>query len=176
MIFSNGFNQALRSALGPHCFAHISKTYLYNFDPLKRHFYSNEYRQSMFWAEIWNISDFFLSENYQFLEVKFSIYLKRCVFVMRPGKYSNCSNCQLAGDLYGVIFFFFVFFFFCFFLCFFFFFFFCCCCFCCFCLFVCFFCFFVVVFLFLFFFFFSFVFYVCLFFFCFFCCCCFFFL
>ena len=39
MIFSNGSNQALRSALGPHCFAHISKTYLYNFDPLKRHFY-----------------------------------------------------------------------------------------------------------------------------------------
>ena len=25
---------------------------------------------------------FFLSENFQFLEVKFSIYLNRCVFVM----------------------------------------------------------------------------------------------
>ena len=77
------------------------KTYLYNFDPLKPHFYvvklglkgvyiiflfmlknidceysleppwwgsSNEYRQSMFWAEIWkkNIRVFFLSENIQF--------------------------------------------------------------------------------------------------------------
>ena len=52
----------------------ITKTYLYNFDPLKPHFYivklgftgvyiivlisgdSNEYPQSMFWAEIWKIS------------------------------------------------------------------------------------------------------------------------
>ena len=71
----------------------ITKTYLYNFDPLKLHFYivklgftgvyviflisarntdcgyslepphrggSNEYPQSMFWAEIWKISDFFI--------------------------------------------------------------------------------------------------------------------
>ena len=27
---------------------------------------SNEYPQSMFWAEIWKISEFFLSENVQF--------------------------------------------------------------------------------------------------------------
>ena len=71
----------------------ITKTYLYNFDPLKPHFYivklgftgytlfflfllrnidcgysleppprggSNEYPQSMFWAEIWKLSDFFI--------------------------------------------------------------------------------------------------------------------
>ena len=39
----------------------------------------------MFWAEIWKIEkyqSFFLSENFQFLEVKFSIYLNRRVFVM----------------------------------------------------------------------------------------------
>ena len=92
----------------------ITKTYLYNFDPLKPHFYivklgftgvyiiflistknidcgyllepprrgsSNEYPQSMFWTEIWKISEF-LSENFQFLVVKFSIYLNRHVFVM----------------------------------------------------------------------------------------------
>ena len=92
----------------------ITKTYLYNFDPLKSHFYivklgftgvyiiflisvknmdygyllelpqwgsSNEYPQSMFWAEIQNIL-WFLSENFQFLVVKFSIYLNRHVFVM----------------------------------------------------------------------------------------------
>ena len=92
----------------------ITKTRLYNFDPLKPHFYivklgftgvyiiflfllknincgyslepprrgsSNEYPQSMFWAEIWKISEF-LSENFQFLEVKFFIYLYRRVFVM----------------------------------------------------------------------------------------------
>ena len=35
----------------------------------------------MFWAEIWKISEF-LSEIFQFLEVKFSIYLNRRVFVM----------------------------------------------------------------------------------------------
>ena len=72
---------------------YITKTRLYNFDPLKPHFYivklgftgvyiiflisaqnidcwyslelprrggSNEYLQSMFWAEIWKISDFFI--------------------------------------------------------------------------------------------------------------------
>ena len=43
---------------------------------------SNEYTQSMFWAEIWKILEFFLSENFKFLEVKFSIYLKRRVYVM----------------------------------------------------------------------------------------------
>ena len=71
----------------------ITKTYLYNFDPLKPHFYivklgftgvyiiflisaqnidcgysiepprrggSNEYPQSMFWAEIWKIFEFLI--------------------------------------------------------------------------------------------------------------------
>ena len=89
----------------------IMKTYLYNFDPLKPHYYihvvnwglqgytlfflfllknidcgycrgsSNEYPQSIFWAEIWKIPEF-LSENFQFLVVKFSIYLNRHVFIM----------------------------------------------------------------------------------------------
>ena len=91
----------------------ITKTRLYNIDPLKPHFYivklgftgvwiifsylclkhilwyslepprrgGSEYPQSMFWAEIWKLSDF-LSENFMFLKVKFSIYLNRHVFVM----------------------------------------------------------------------------------------------
>ena len=42
---------------------------------------SNECLQSMFWAEIWNISEF-VTENFQFLVTKFSIYLNRRVFVM----------------------------------------------------------------------------------------------
>ena len=42
---------------------------------------SNEYSQSMFWTEIWKVSEF-LSENFHFLVVKFSIYLNRLVFVM----------------------------------------------------------------------------------------------
>ena len=42
---------------------------------------SNEYPKSMFWVEIWNISEF-LSENFQFLVVKFSIHLNRHIFVM----------------------------------------------------------------------------------------------
>ena len=90
------------------------RTCLYNFDPLKPHFFivklgwtgvyiiflisaqkhrlwyslepprwggSNEYLQSMFWAEILKRSEF-LSENFQFLVVKFSVYLNRHVFVM----------------------------------------------------------------------------------------------
>ena len=93
---------------------YITKTYLYNFDPLKPHFYIvklgftvvyiiflisaqnidcgyslepphwgsyNKYPQSIFWAEIWKISDF-LSENFRFLMVKFLINLNRRVFVM----------------------------------------------------------------------------------------------
>ena len=96
-----------------HSITNITKTCLYNFDPLKPHFYiaklgftgvyiifllknidceyslepprqggSNEYPQYMFWAEIWKILEF-LSKNFQFLEVKFSIYLNWRVFVMR---------------------------------------------------------------------------------------------
>ena len=42
---------------------------------------SNEYPQSMFWAELWKISEF-LSEHFQFFEVKFSIYWNRRVFIM----------------------------------------------------------------------------------------------
>ena len=43
---------------------------------------SNEYPQSMFWAEIWKISGF-LSENFlEILEVKSCICLNRHVFVM----------------------------------------------------------------------------------------------
>ena len=44
---------------------------------------SNEYPQSLFWAEIWKNIGVFVSEKFQFLEVKFSIYLNRSVFVMK---------------------------------------------------------------------------------------------
>ena len=93
----------------------ITRTYLYNFDPLKPHFYIvklgftgvyiiflisaqnvdcgyslelprwggfNEYPQSMFCAEIWKISEFFIWKVSVFFEIKFSIYLNRRVFVM----------------------------------------------------------------------------------------------
>ena len=93
----------------------ITETYLYNFDPLKPHFYivklgftgvyiiflisaqnidcgyslepprrggSNEYSQSMSWAEIWKNIRFFYLKTCCFLVVKFSIYLNRRVFVM----------------------------------------------------------------------------------------------
>ena len=44
---------------------------------------SNEYPQSMFWAEIRKIIAFFLPDNFQFFGVKFfSIYLNRHVLVM----------------------------------------------------------------------------------------------
>ena len=65
---------------------------------------SNEYPQSIFWAEMWKISAF-LSENFHFLVVKFSVYLNRHVFVMathgkRPyavcGKHRPRSACAFA--------------------------------------------------------------------------------
>ena len=92
----------------------ITKTYLYNIDPLKPHFYivklgftgvyiiflfllknidcgyslepshrggSNEYHNLCF-EQKYEKYQSFLSENFQFLEVKFSIYLNRRVFVM----------------------------------------------------------------------------------------------
>ena len=94
----------------------ITKTCLYNIDPLKPHFYlvklgfagvyiiflifaqhidcgytlepsrrgsSNGYTQSMFWADIWKKYQSFISKIFQFLEVKFSIYLNKLVFVMK---------------------------------------------------------------------------------------------
>ena len=87
------------------------KTCLYNFDPLKPHFYtiklgftevyiiflisakkhrlwyslepprrggSNEYPQAMFIQKY----QIFLSENFHFLVVKFSVYMNRLVFIV----------------------------------------------------------------------------------------------
>ena len=95
-------------------YPNITKTYLYNFDPLKPHFYivklgftgvyiiflisaqtidcgyslelprrgrSNKYQQSVLSRNMKNIG-VFLSENFEFLEMKFSMYLNRRVFVM----------------------------------------------------------------------------------------------
>ena len=84
----------------------IMKTYLYNFDPLKPHFYIVKlgftgvyifflfllqnidcgYPQSMFWAEIKKNIRFFLRKLSGFLAITFSIYLNRRVFVMILGK------------------------------------------------------------------------------------------
>ena len=44
---------------------------------------SNEYPQSMFWAEIWKISKNFIWK-FSFFVVQFSVYLNRRVFVMQP--------------------------------------------------------------------------------------------
>ena len=59
--------------------------YGYSLEPPRRGG-SNEYPQSMFWAEIWKISQF-LSEKKKnhFLVVKFSVYLNTGVFVMDSG-------------------------------------------------------------------------------------------
>ena len=104
----------------------ITKTCLYNFDPLKPHFYivklgftwvyiiflisaqnidcgyslepprrggSNEYLQSMFLIRSMKNIRVFVSENSQFLEVKFYIYLNRRVFVMR-----SMASKVMGGD------------------------------------------------------------------------------
>ena len=77
---------------------YITKTCLYNFDPLKPHFYivklgftevyiifliSAQKHRLMFWAEIWKLSEFFYLKNFGFFFLmKFSLYLNRRVFVM----------------------------------------------------------------------------------------------
>ena len=55
---------------------------MYSLEPPRRGS-SNKYPQSVFLAEIWKMSEF-LSENFQFLVVKFSILFEyRRVFVMK---------------------------------------------------------------------------------------------
>ena len=132
-IFSIKTTQLIRPFLGsPKGNLNITKTCLYNFDPLKPHFYivtlgftgiyiiflicaqnidcgyslelphwgsSTEYPQYMFWAEIWKISEL-LSENFQFLVVKFSIYLNRRVFVMITEFYCICSFQLKSTDIF----------------------------------------------------------------------------
>ena len=77
-----------------HWILHITKTYLYNSDPLKPHFYMVKLgftgvyfifisAQKHSFEQKYEKISVFLSENFQFLEVKFSIYLNRHVFVMR---------------------------------------------------------------------------------------------
>ena len=48
----------------------------------------------MFRAEIWKKFQSFLSENFQFLEMKFCTYLKNCIYIKRqftnPSKGKNC--------------------------------------------------------------------------------------
>ena len=103
---------------------HNTKTYLYNFDPIKPHFYivklgftgiyiifsfllknvdcgysleppprggSNEYPQSIFLSRNMKKISEFLSESFQFLVVKFLIYLNRRVFVM-GFSIKDCNN------------------------------------------------------------------------------------
>ena len=85
----------------------ITKTCLYNFDPLKPHFYIVKLGFTgvyiIFHISAQNIDceyslepprqyQSFLSKNFRFLEVKFSIYLNRRVFVMRHFRYRFSLN------------------------------------------------------------------------------------
>ena len=60
----------------------VQKHRLWNLLEPPRRGGSNEYTQSIFWAEIRNISGFFIWKFSIFLVVKFAIYLNRRVFVM----------------------------------------------------------------------------------------------
>ena len=58
---------------------------------------SNEYSQSMFWAESWKISEFFIwFFFFFFFIVKFSVYLNRHVFVMLCLFYCICLSVPLV--------------------------------------------------------------------------------
>ena len=115
----------------------ITKTCLYNFDPLKPHFYivkpgftgvyiiflisaqkhrlwyslepplrggSNVYLQSMFWAEIWKMFEFFVWKFSIFRWLTFSVYLNRHVFVMLNDKSSFEHYTRYDQKLLGPIF------------------------------------------------------------------------
>ena len=71
---------------------------MYSLEPPHRSS-SNEYPQSVLSAEIRKI-EFFLSENFLFLEVKISIYLNRCVFIMTTFTFKKFNNTEiyLFGD------------------------------------------------------------------------------
>ena len=66
----------------------ITKTCLHNFDPLKPHFYIEKLGftgYTLFFLFLLKNIDFgYSSIDFQFLEVKFSIYLNKHVFEMRP--------------------------------------------------------------------------------------------
>ena len=88
----------------PRVFFFITKTCLYNFDPLKPHFYivklglkgytliflfllkNKDYgyllEPPLYFEQEYEKYQNFLSENFPFLVVKFSIYLNRHVFIM----------------------------------------------------------------------------------------------
>ena len=84
---------------------HITKTRLYNFDPLKPYFYIvklgftvvyiiflTSTHNLCFEQKYEKFQIFFLSENFPFLVVKFSIYLNRRVFVMTQKLNNNISG------------------------------------------------------------------------------------
>ena len=121
----------------------ITKTYLYNFDPLKPYFYivkpgftgvyiiflisaqnidcwyslepprqggSNEFPQSMFWAEIWKISEFFIWKLAFFGGKIFSIFVKACFCngkwetrFHEGSTYDNIVVCMAAFSYYHVL-------------------------------------------------------------------------
>ena len=104
----------------------ITKTCLYNFDPLKPHFYivklgfTGVYIIFLISAQkhrLWGLTSThnlcfeqkfeqyhsFLSENFPFLEVKFSIYLNRRVFVMTNSNFPDSTGAELFMNLANMI-------------------------------------------------------------------------
>ena len=88
---------------GIHYFFYFAKKNIdcgYSLEPTRRGG-SNEYLKSMFWEEIWRITDF-LSENFTFSFVKFSKYFNRRVFVMdlKPENTHTHARTQLPLKVY----------------------------------------------------------------------------
>ena len=67
---------------------------------------SNEYPQSMFWAEIWKISYFFISEFFHFLVGKLSVYLNRhvsIIFLISPSSGALERRCLVIVAFPGYL-------------------------------------------------------------------------
>ena len=61
---------------------------------------SNKYPQSMFWAEIWKIFDFFWLKIFNFSVINFSVYLNRHVFVMLYIIHVKMSICMQKDTIW----------------------------------------------------------------------------
>ena len=91
----------------------ITKLYLYNFDPLKPRFYIVKLgftwvyviflisaQKHGFWVLVRIASQNILSENFQFLEVKFSVYLNSRIFIMKTSYVSKPFTSMMGNFLF----------------------------------------------------------------------------
>ena len=76
----------------------ITKTYLYNFGSLKPHFYVVKLGWDL---QGYTLLFFFLSENFLYLVVTFSVYLNKRIFVMTLNKLVHIADLYTDNHPYS---------------------------------------------------------------------------